>query len=169
MSSTSSLPLGPHTIHTPRLTLRTPISPADIPSLLAYFTDPAATSEQPQRDLTPDILDKRIEKWYKTRAEGTNAWLVVVLRNDISHEKEGDKIIGFGGYNSFPRTSILNSAERESDDVPDEDKVWAADIGMGIDLRYQRKVSSHSSPPSSFKVLRRGTKREKEKEREVMI
>lgn len=159
-SPSFSFPVGPHTIHTPRLILRTPISSSsssptsdDIPSLLAYFTDPAA-SENPQPHLTADTLAQRVQKWDQTRAEGANAWLIVVLRNnDDSNndsnttekdedENNNNKIIGFGGYNSFPHTRLLNSAERVSDAVPDEDKVWVADIGVGINQRYQRKVSS---------------------------
>lgn len=82
-----------------------------------------------------------MDKWEETRGRGENGWLVVLLRDGRGEKEEGGKVIGFGGYNSFPRTRILNSAERRSENVPEEEKVLAGDIGVGIDVREQRKVS----------------------------
>lgn len=151
-STTASFPLGPHTLPTPRLTIRTPTS-SNIPALLDFFTNPAAaSSEPPQTNLTEEILAQRIEKWDKTRAEGVNAWLIVCL--PMHAADNGEKVIGFGGYNSFPRTRLLNSAERASDGVPAGEKVLCGDIGMGIDVRYQRKVSFTLGPcPFAFALF----------------
>lgn len=141
-SSSSSFPLGPHTLPTPRLTLRTPTADL-LPALAAYWPGQ-----------TPEALASKIQKWDQTRAEGVNAWLVVVLNNDDDDEDGGGdtrekdtKVIGFGGYNSLPRTSrpSIHSAEEAGlDQIPvdgAEDKVLVADMGIEIDARYQRKVS----------------------------
>lgn len=67
----TSFPLGPHTLPTPRLTLRTPAADL-LPALAAYWPGQASEAE----------LASKIQKWDQTRAEGVNAWLVVVLNND---------------------------------------------------------------------------------------
>lgn len=133
-------------ILTPRLIIRpATTTPADLPALLDHFTNPAATSE-PQTTLTEEVLAQRIEKWAAMRAEGRNAWLIIRLREDGGGE-EG-RLIGFGGYNAFPRTKMMNSAERKGDaEEEGAEKVLAGDLGVAIDARYQRMVSL---PPLFF-------------------
>lgn len=128
--SSSSFPLGPHTLPTPRLTLRTPTVDL-LPALAAYWP-----GQTPEAELANEI-----QKWDQTRAEGVNAWLVVVLKEDEvedsvdcggekKQEQEQAKIIGFGGYNSLPRTTVEGA----------DDKVLVADMGIEINAKYQRKV-----------------------------
>lgn len=123
-----------HTITSPRLVIRT-ARPADGEALVAYLTNPANFPWEAEKDLTLDKILPRIDRWAKATEEGKSAFMVVVLR-------EGDHMIGFGGFNSFPYTRPLGSEPtwrmtlREN---TEEGVVLVADIGMSIDHRYQRK------------------------------
>ena len=124
-----------YTITSPRLVIRTAV-PSDGEALVAFFTNPANFPWEPEKDLTLEKILPRIGRWAKATEEGRSAFMVVVLR------ETGD-VIGFGGFNSLPHTGPLGSeptwtmAKKEG--PVGEGVVQAADIGMSIDHRYQRK------------------------------
>lgn len=96
-----------------------------------FLSDPENFGYEP--DLTMDDFQPRVERIAAKTAAGENAFMVIILR------ETGD-IIGFGGFNSLPRTAMLNSSERKSDNIFDESKVLAGDMGISIDHHHHRKV-----------------------------
>lgn len=119
-------------IASPRLTVRTAI-PSDGEALVAYFSDQANFPWPVEKNLTLEKMLPRIEKWASATAQGKSAFMVVALR-------ETGKLIGFGGFNSLPRTEPLGEKPvwkitRGSG----EGTVLAADVGISIDHQHQRK------------------------------
>ncbi|KAG6356427.1 hypothetical protein INS49_015815 [Diaporthe citri] len=119
-------------ITSPRLTIRTAV-PSDGEALVAYFSDHANFPWPVEEDLTLEKMLPRVDKWAEATAKGSSAFMVITLR-------ETDQLIGFGGFNSLPRTEPL------SDQPPwkirkgsREGTVLAADVGVSIDHHYQRK------------------------------
>lgn len=98
---------------------------------MRFLSDPGNFGYE--ADLTIDAFRPRIERIAARTAASENAFMIVVLR-------ETNEVIGFGGFNSLPRTAMLNSSERKSDRVPEESKVLAGDMGISIDHHYHRKV-----------------------------
>lgn len=119
-------------ITTSRLTIRTAV-PSDGEALVAYFSNPANFPWPAEKDLTLEKMLSRISKWAEATAAGKSAFMVIVLR-------ETDQFIGFGGFNSLPRTeppagkSTWEIRKREGDGT-----VRAADVGVSIDHQHQRK------------------------------
>lgn len=144
------------TITTPRLTIRT-AQPADAAPLHSFFTTPANYGATP--DLTLEALLARIDTWAGKTAAGESAFMIIFARptaaareegttttitttgdaDDIQPQQEG-LVIGFGGFNSLPRTACLASGERRSDGVAEEVKVRAGDMGISFAADHQRKV-----------------------------
>ncbi|KAJ4388833.1 hypothetical protein N0V93_006294 [Gnomoniopsis smithogilvyi] len=116
-------------ITSPRLVLRTPRA-EDAEPFMRFLSDPENFGYE--AGLTIDVFQPRVEKIAARTAAGENAFMIILLR------ETGD-IVGFGGFNSLPRTAILNSSERKSDDVLEGSKVLAGDMGISIDHRYHRK------------------------------
>lgn len=148
MSAPSSAgPQGPttgtgFTITTPRLTIRT-AQPGDAGPLLAYLTHPDNYGAIP--DLTKDDLLARIGKWAAKTAEGESAFMIILPRGgeeEQQQQQEQHEVIGFGGFNSLPRTANLNSSEKLSDGVEEDVKVKAGDMGISFAAAWQRKVSA---------------------------
>lgn len=120
------------TVTSPRLTSRTAV-PSDGEALVAYFSNPANFPWPVEKDLTLEKMLPRIDKWADATEKGRSAFMVIVLR-------ETDELIGFGGFNSLPRTEPLRDQPvwriRKSSG---EESVLVADIGVGIDHQHQRK------------------------------
>lgn len=119
-------------ITSPRLTIRTAV-PSDGEALVAYFSNPANFPWPVEKDLTLDKMLPRIGKWAEAVAAGKSAFMVIVLR-------ETDQLIGFGGFNSLPRTE--SPAGKSTWDIrkgEGEGTVLAADVGVSIDHQHQRK------------------------------
>ncbi|KAJ4417032.1 hypothetical protein N0V82_006386 [Gnomoniopsis sp. IMI 355080] len=126
-----SAPIPPsrgYIITSPRLILRTPRT-EDADPLMRFLSDPENFGYE--ADLTIDDFKPRVERIAARTAAGENAFMIIILR------ETGD-LIGFGGFNSLPRTAMLNSKERKSDDIL-ERKVLAGDMGVSIDHHHQRK------------------------------
>lgn len=123
-----------YTITSPRITIRTAVH-SDGEALVAFFTNPANFPWEAEADLTLEKVLPRIDRWAKATAEGKSAFMVVVLR-------ESNQLMGFGGFNSLPYTEPLGSQPTwtmTKKEGPEGGMVLAADIGMSIDHRYQRK------------------------------
>lgn len=119
-------------ITSPRLTIRTAV-PSDGEALVTYFSNPANFPWPAEAELTLEKMLPRIDKWAEATAAGRSAFMVIVLR-------ETDQLIGFGGFNSLPRTEPpgdkttweIRKGEREG-------MVLAADVGVSIDHQHQRR------------------------------
>ncbi|ROV93640.1 hypothetical protein VMCG_08101 [Cytospora schulzeri] len=134
MAAQISAAASGHTITSPRLTIRTAVH-SDAEALVAFFTNPANFPWEPEADLTLEKMLPRIDRWATATAEGSSAFMVIVLR-------ESNQVIGFGGFNVLPYTEPLGSKplwEMKKREGPEEGMVLAADIGMSIDHKYQRK------------------------------
>ncbi|KAL1852425.1 hypothetical protein Daus18300_012184 [Diaporthe australafricana] len=119
-------------ITTPRLTVRTAV-PSDGEALVAYFSDQANFPWPVEKDVTLEKILPRIERWANATAEGKSAFMVVALR-------ETDRPIGFGGFNSLPRTEPLSDKPVwKLTKGSGEGTVLAADVGISIDHQHQRK------------------------------
>lgn len=119
-------------ITSPRLTIRTAV-PSDGKALVAYFSNPANFPWPVEADLTLEKMLPRIGKWAEAAAAGKSAFSVIVLR-------ETDQLIGFGGFNSLPRTEPpAGKPTWEIRKGEGEGTVLAADVGVSIDHQYQRK------------------------------
>lgn len=134
-SNTPPMPTISHAgyaIITPRLVIRTALL-TDGEALLTYLTNPNHYGAE--TDLTLEALLPRIDKWAAKTHAGESAFMLIFLRAT-------GKVIGFGGFNSLPRTRVLSSGERTSDDSPEEEKVKAGDVGVGLAPGHRRKVSN---------------------------
>ncbi|KAI3390305.1 hypothetical protein diail_10309 [Diaporthe ilicicola] len=119
-------------ITSPRLTVRTAV-PSDGEALVAYFSDQANFPWPAEKDLTVEKILPRIGKWASATAEGRSAFMVIVLR-------ETGQLIGFGGFNSLPRTEPLGDKPTwEMTKGGGEGTVLVADVGVSIHHHYQRK------------------------------
>lgn len=119
-------------ITSPRLTIRTAV-PSDGEALVAYFSDPANFPWPVEKDLTLEKMLPRIDKWADATSKGSSAFMVITLR-------QTDQLIGFGGFNSLPRTQPLGDQppwmiRKDSG----EGAVVAADVGVSIDHQHQRQ------------------------------
>lgn len=144
-----------HTITSPRLITRTAV-PSDGEAVTAYFSNPANFPWEVEPDLTLEKVLPRIDRWAKATEEGRSAFMVIV-------ERESNQLVGFGGYNNLPYTEPLASAppwEMTQKEGPEEGRVLAADIGMSIDHRYQRRGYAREAVCSAveyaFEVLGAG-------------
>lgn len=134
MTSQAPTAASGYTISSPRLIIRTAV-PSDGEALVAFFSNPANFPWESEKDLTLEKVLPRIARWVKATEEGRSAFMVVTLR-------EGDQIIGFGGFNSLPYTGPLGSEPAwtmTKKEGPGEGTVLAADIGISIAHDHQRK------------------------------
>lgn len=124
-----------YTIISPRLTIRTAVH-SDGEALVSFFNNPANFPWEAEADLTLEKVLPRIDRWAKAMAEGRSAFMVIVLR-------ESNQLVGFGGFNSLPYTEPLGSQPTwtmtKQDGPEGGGMVLAADTGVSIDRRYQRK------------------------------
>ncbi|KAG8161138.1 hypothetical protein KVR01_009402 [Diaporthe batatas] len=138
-------------ITTPRLTIRTAVPP-DGEALVAYFSNPANFPWPAEKDLTLEKILPRIDKWADATAAGRSAFMVIVVR-------ETDQLIGFGGFNSLPRTEPLGGkptwAIRKSEGEGEE-TVLVADIGVSIDHQHQRRGYAREASNDPMKALLAG-------------
>lgn len=119
-------------ITSPRLTIRTAV-PSDGEALVAYFSNPANFPWPAETDLTLEKILPRIGKWAEATAAGKSAFMVIVVR-------ETGQLIGFGGFNSLPRTEPLGGKPTwEIRKGEGEGTVLVADVGVSIDHQHQRK------------------------------
>lgn len=119
-------------ITSPRLTIRTAV-PSDGEALVAYFSTPANFPWPAETGLTLEKMLPRIDRWKDATAAGKSAFMVIVVR-------ETDQLIGFGGFNSLPRTEPLGSKSTwEIRKAEGEETVLVADVGVSIDHQQQRK------------------------------
>lgn len=119
-------------VTSPRLTIRTAV-PSDAEALVAYFSNAANFPWPAETDLTLEKMLPRIQKWADATAAGRSAFMVIVLR-------ETGQLIGFGGFNSLPRTEPLGAkATWEIRKGDGEGMVLAADVGVSIDHQHQRR------------------------------
>lgn len=139
MSAPLSQPNG-YTLNTPRLIIRTAQS-HDVGPLHAYLTTPANYGTV--ADLTIESLRERIDKWAASTAAGKSAFMILVLRDHGKPRNAGDEVIGFGGFNSLPRTKMLNPEARSADEVPEAEKVLLGDLGVSLTPRCRRKVNAY--------------------------
>lgn len=100
---------------------------------MAYFGDQANFPWPVEKDLTLEKMLPRIDKWADATAKGSSAFMVVVVRDT-------DELIGFGGFNSLPRTEPLGDQPAwKIRKGSGEGTVLAADVGISIDHRHQRR------------------------------
>lgn len=119
-------------ITSPRLMIRSAV-PSDGEALVGYFSNQANFPWPVEKDLALEKMLPRIDKWADATAAGRSAFMVIVLR-------ETDQVIGFGGFNSLPRTEPPGG--NPTWDIrkgTGEGVVLAADVGVSIDHQHQRK------------------------------
>lgn len=134
------------TITSPRLIMRPPV-PSDGEAMASFFTNPANFPWDVEADLTLEKALARIDLWTRATAEGKSAFKIIA-------EREGGQMVGFGGFNCLPYTEPLGSGDRPTWEIMQKEKeqgpgdggsgavaevVLAADMGMSIDHRYQRR------------------------------
>ncbi|ROW02923.1 hypothetical protein VSDG_01715 [Cytospora chrysosperma] len=148
METQSPAAASGYAITSPRLTIRTAVH-SDGEALVAFFTNPANFPWEAEAALTLEKVLPRIDRWAKATAEGKSAFMVVVLR-------ESNQLIGFGGFNSLPYTEPLGSQPTwtmTNKEGREEGMVLAADIGMSIDHKHQRKGYAREAICASIEGL----------------
>ena len=127
-----------HTIHTPRLLIRSS-KPSDALAVNILRTEPLNNpfGGVVDPDLTLDMQRERFAADAITTAEGKNAWMVAIIKDpkpeDGSVEGlrvEEGTLIGNAGYNCFPLKPTLADPSKEA---------IAGDTGVLIDYRFARQ------------------------------
>ncbi|TDZ24166.1 putative N-acetyltransferase p20 [Colletotrichum orbiculare MAFF 240422] len=127
---TAPFPQEAYEIVTPRLIIRS-ATPDDAEGLYKLMSTPENQPfEEPQRDLSPEVMRARIERWKPMTAAGKNAFMMVTLR-------ETGEIIGQGGYNCFEDASGASVARQEGNDVTG--RPYLTDTGVVLDHRHWGK------------------------------
>lgn len=134
-----------HTLHTPRLTLRT-AQPSDAPAFTHLFSDP---KNNPFGGVVGHTMTEEEQRVSLTKqsgpngstARGSNAWLVVILNSSQplpEHSPAGvlrttdGLLIGSAGFNEF-------HLEKHQDEEGKETEILRTDVGCLIDWRFHRR------------------------------
>ncbi|KAJ4425109.1 hypothetical protein N0V82_000164 [Gnomoniopsis sp. IMI 355080] len=132
MATTSSPPSHreSYEITSPRLVIRTALE-TDAEGLHRFLTTPENFPHMPcDEKLTVENLRPRIDRWKKMQAQGSNAFLIIVLQ-------ETGEIIGQGSYNCFEWVESSGMTEGAVTKAPEWRKL--TDFGVLLDHRHWRK------------------------------
>lgn len=127
-----------HTIHTPRLLIRScKVSDAKVLHTLRTepLNNPFGGVREP--DITVAVQAERLADSVKTTAEGKNGWVVAIIKDPKPHDEavealrvEEGILIGNSGFNAFPLMPTVADPSKEA---------MAGNIGVMVDYRFIRK------------------------------